>query len=144
MKKSEITRIILHSMRSIYYPNKEEYLDWMGYRITDNNRPTYHHIIKKEDLKKENKDVTPTVYNGAYLGKKSHEKLHLVEILDKDLYDCWNYVFKVINQMRTYPIPNVWKMVFSLQEQTEELLHQDTKVLIKKKRETARQKNVNF
>ena len=57
-------------MKKIYYPEGVEYIDWMGFRITEENKPSYHHIVKKEDLKKEHENYDATVDNGAYLGKK--------------------------------------------------------------------------
>jgi hypothetical protein len=141
VKKSELNRIVLHQMRKIYYPEKSEYMDWMGFRITEENKPSYHHIEKKVDLKKEEKNSDACIENGAYLGKKSHELLHKIEIHDKELYDSWNYVFLVINKMKCYPIEDVWKMVFALRERTEELFSKNPKELRKMKREVGHQKN---
>lgn len=140
MGKNDLNREILRQMRGIYYPKDKEYKDWMGYPITDNNKPSYHHIVKKEELKRLKQKTDATVKNGAYLGKRSHEKLHHIEILDEELYECWNYIFLVINRMKTYPIEDVWKMIEGLQNSSEELLHQDTKVLKKKKKEVGRRK----
>ena len=133
----------LERMRKIYYPTgEEENLDWMGYPITEENHPSYHHIVKVEELLRMRRCINPCVPNGAYLGKKSHEKLHHIEILDYELYLCWNYLFQLINRMKCYPLPDVWEMVKSLQKKTEELLqkseeelHQMKKTNIKKKRE---------
>ena len=83
-KRSELNRITLNNMKSIYYDKKYPYIDWMGYLITEENKPSYHHIIKQADLKKEKKETYATVENGAYLGKHSHEMLHHVEIIDKE------------------------------------------------------------
>ena len=141
-RKSEINRTVLHDMRKIYYREDTPYIDWMGYKITDENKPSYHHIEKKEDLKKEEKDPTASVENGAYLGKKSHELLHRIEIVDKDLYDSWNYLFLVINRMKCYPIEDLWKMVDILRQKTEELFSLDSKTLRKKRKETAKQKSM--
>ena len=118
---SEITR----KMKSIYYSDNNEYLDWMGFKITNDNYPSYHHIIKAEDLRKNDEDYIPTVSNGAYLGKKSHELLHRIEKLDKELYDSWNDLFLIINRMGIYPIDDVWKMVFELQEKSLEIDSKD-------------------
>lgn len=109
---------ILKQMKKIYYPKDKAYLDWMGFIITDINKPSYHHIKKAEDLKKDNESIQATVSNGAYLGKKSHELLHRIEIIDKDLYNSWNYIFSVINNMKRYPIDDIWKIIFELQEKS--------------------------
>lgn len=109
---------ILKQMKKIYYLKNKEYLDWMGFKITDINKPSYHHITKAEYLRKNNESYCATTENGAYLGKKSHELLHKIESIDKELYDSWNYIFLVINKMQIYPIDDVWDIIFELQEKT--------------------------
>lgn len=141
IKKCEENRNTLHDMRKIYYKSDTPYIDWMGFKITEENKPSYHHIEKQEDLKKEKKDTKATVENGAYLGKKSHELLHRIELVDKDLYESWNYIFLVINKMKCYPIEDVWKIIYNLREKTDELFSKDPKTLRKMKREVGNQKN---
>ena len=118
---------ILRRMKKIYYPEGTEYLDWMGFKITDNNIRTYHHITKAEDLKKEEKDYIPTISNGAYLSKKSHELLHRIEQRDRQLYEEWNKIFKLIVDIGTYPPDDVWNLIFELQEKTIEIDKNKTK-----------------
>ena len=136
--RSEINQLILHKMRKIYYPNNSEYIDWMGYKITEDNKPSYHHIEKKEILKRLKKNTSACIENGAYLGKHSHELLHRIEIVDKDLYESWNYLFLVINKMKTYPINDIWEMIYKLQKQSEELFQLDAKSLRKLRKITAK------
>ncbi len=123
MGKKNKNNIILNQMRDIYYPKEKRigkyYLDWMGYSIDEENTPSYHHIIKSSTLKSENKDSNPTLENGAYLGVQSHYVLHYIEKIDIELYNAWNYLFLLINKMKCYPIDDVWKMVFNLQEITD-------------------------
>lgn len=133
MKKSEINRIVLHELKSIFYPEGSEYIDWMGYPITNKNKPSYHHIEKACELRHKHEDDEATVENGAYLGKKSHEILHKIECYDPELYECWTYLFEVINNMGIYPIDDVWKMVYSLQAKTKDVLYKEHKTLSKKK-----------
>ena len=124
---------VLKKMREIYYKDISPRIDWMGYQITEDNKPSYHHIVKAETLKKNEEDYDATVENGAYLGKRSHELLHEIEQLDEDLYESWNNVFQVINECKSYPDEDVWKMVYYLRKETEELLveHKKSKSLIK-------------
>ena len=124
----KVNNDVLKQMKKIYYPKGSLYIDWMGFKVTEENKPSYHHIEKAEDLRNKNESDVATVENGAYLGKKSHELLHKIEIIDKDLYDSWNYIFSVINKMKTYPIEDVWNMVFELQEKSIKLLNKDKKV----------------
>jgi|GEM_PF-4609682 len=123
----KINNEVLKQMKKIYYPKGCYYIDWMGFKVTEENKPSYHHIEKAEDLRKKKESDIATVENGAYLGKKSHELLHKIEVIDKDLYDSWNYIFSVINRMRTYPIDDVWNMVFDLQEKSVKLIEKSFK-----------------
>lgn len=129
MKKSEIHRIILQELKKEFYPEGSKYVDWMGYPITNKNKPSYHHIEKACELRDKHKDDTATKENGAILGKKSHELLHQIEYIDHDLYECWNYLFLVINRMGVYPIDDVWKMIMTLREKTQKLLYNKEKTL---------------
>ena len=121
--KGTIRKKIMKQMKEIYYTNSKKYIDWMGYEINENNYPTYHHIEKRENLKKENKDIKATIENGAYLGIESHQMLHDIEKIDKDLYYSWNHLFLVINKMKCYPIDDVLKMIERLQKISEETIN---------------------
>lgn len=125
MKKREISNIVLSELIKEFYPEDSEIIDWMGSPITKKNKPTYHHIEKACDLKEKHKDYSPTLKNGAILGVKSHRKLNLLEFLDPDLYESWNYLFRVINGMGVYPIDDVWKMIYLLREKTNDLLYSE-------------------
>lgn len=128
MRENQINRIVLRQMKEVFYKDKTKpYIDWMGYPITDFNKPSYHHISKASDLKKNNHSSVATFDNGAYLGKTSHEILHRIEQVDKDLYDEWNYLFTVINRMRVYPIDDVLRMINCLKDATEELMYEKNK-----------------
>ncbi len=116
MREIDNRRDVLHKMRKKYFPKDKPYVDWMGFKITETNCPSYHHIEKAEDLRNDNESDRATLENGAYLGKKSHELLHVLEQIDGDLYTSWNYLFSLINRMGVYPIEDVWKMIYSLQE----------------------------
>lgn len=129
MRKSEVQQTILNELLETFYPNQEKLIDWMGFDITKKNKPTYHHIEKVADLRKMKKSDVATIRNGAILGKSSHEKLNKIEHLDHELYECWQYVFYVINNMGIYPIEDVWEMVYSLKEKTLTTLYQDNKRL---------------
>ena len=133
MNGSRNNQEILKKMRTIYYKDISPRYDWMGYLITEDNKPSYHHIVKAEELKKNEESYDATVENGAYLGKRSHELLHMIEQLDDDLYESWNNIFQVINEGKQYPNEDMWKMVYYLRKQTEELIdkHKKSKSLIK-------------
>lgn len=117
--KTKETRAILKEMKEIYYPDNksygEFYLDWMGYKLDEQNYPSYHHIEKASVLKQKNESAKPTISNGAYLGEYSHTALHYIKTIDPELYDAWNYLFLQINRMKCYPIDDIWKMIHHLQ-----------------------------
>ena len=116
-------------MKKIYYPKGSNYIDWMGLKITEDNKPSYHHIEKAENLRKINENDDATMENGAYLGKRSHELLHRIETKDYELYESWNYLFSLINKMKTYPIDDVWNLVNDLKEKTLKLDNEEVKKL---------------
>ena len=124
---------ILKEMKYIYYKEITPRLDWMGFLITEDNKPTYHHIYKKEYLKQEHKDYNANIENGAYLGKRSHELLHEVERIDHDLYVRWNKLFIIINNLRDYPSEDIWNIIFELQDLSVNLVieHKKSKSQIK-------------
>jgi hypothetical protein len=131
MNKAKERQLVLKAMKEIYYKDLSKRLDWMGYVITEYNKPTYHHIVKREELLKDNKDIGATLENGAYLGKRSHEMLHQIELIDHDLYECWNDLFLMINRMGIYPVEDVWKAIFHLRKLSEEAIQRQN---IKNKR----------
>ena len=120
--KASIRKKVMKQMKEIYYPEDKPYIDWMGYEINEDNYPTYHHIEKKEDLKRNGESIDPTIENGAYLGNLSHSALHYIEQIDKELYYSWNHLFLVINKMKCYPIDDVLKMIKNLQRLSEETI----------------------
>ena len=122
MRENKINNEILKQMKKIYYPKGELYIDWMGYRITDINKPSYHHIVKAETLKEQDLKTEATIENGAYLGKKSHELLHKIELLDKELYNSWNELFILINKEKKYPNEELISKIFELNNQTSKII----------------------
>lgn len=126
-KTIKLNNEILKQMRKIYYSKGDKYIDWMGFRITEVNKPSYHHIKKAEILRKENENDDATMENGAYLGKKSHELLHKIEMIDKDLYNAWNHLFLLINKTKKYPTEDIWNLVYNLKQTSINLLDEYNK-----------------
>jgi len=97
MKKNKNSET-LKEMEEIYYPNMQigdsKYLDWMGFEINYENKPSYHHIVKYSHQKSEKLAEKTTIENGAYLGEYSHIALHQIEKVDIYLYNRWNNLFK--------------------------------------------------
>ena len=124
MKKSK-NKEILNQMKEIYYKGMNigdsKYLDWMGFEITYENKPSYHHIIKLQKQKSEGIAELTTIENGAYLGEYSHTALHQIERVDINLYNRWNNLFKEIVEQGTYPTIDLWEKVFDLQVESIEL-----------------------
>ena len=133
MNKAKERQTVLKQMKQIYYTGIDNRIDWMGYPITEINKPSYHHIVKREDLLSRGESISATVENGAYLGKKSHEMLHLLEQIDYDLYLCWNDLFKVISNMRIYPVVLIWDTIYKMKIESENRINEyyNSKRLIK-------------
>lgn len=70
---------------------------WMGYKVSENNPFTYHHIIKAENGGKEE------IKNGAILTLNPHQYLHIIENYDFELYIYINNLLKKINEQGTMP-----------------------------------------
>ncbi len=111
----KVNNEVLKQMKKIFYPKGVPYFVWMGFKVTEENKPSYHHIEKAEDLRKKKESDIATLDNGAYLGKKSHELFHKIEMIDKELYNNWNELFLEINRLREYPSEDIWDKVFNLQ-----------------------------
>ena len=124
MNKAKQRQLVLKAMRQIYYGDMTTRYDWMGYLITEDNKPSYHHIVKREELLRQGESIEATVENGAYLGKRSHEMLHEIELIDHDLFECWNDLFLMINRMNIFPVNHVWEMIFNLKEISEDVLNE--------------------
>lgn len=131
MKNKRRRKEVLEEMKNIYYPNMKigdsKYLDWMGYPITNENTPSYHHIKKYIKIKSNKEAEQTTIENGAYLGEYSHIALHQIEKVDKNLYNRWNDLFKQIIIIGTYPNKETWSNIFNLQIESEELFNNNQK-----------------
>lgn len=125
----KVNNEVLKQMKKIFYPKGVPYFDWMGFKVTEENKPSYHHIEKAEDLRKKKESDIATLDNGAYLGKKSHELLHKIEMIDKELYNNWNELFLEINRLREYPSEDIWDKVFDLQTISIKIIEKSSKKL---------------
>ena len=122
MNKASVRKKVMKEMKDIFYNSDDEYIDWMGNKIDDINYPTYHHIEKREDLKKDGKDIEATIENGAYLGIISHQRLHDIEKIDLDLYYSWNKLFRLINDRRCYMSKEIFNMINELNRLSDDIL----------------------
>lgn len=128
-KTIEKNREIYELFKEIYYDRKTHLYDWMGNLITEDNHRTYHHIVKAEDQRENGESDTPTLENGAFLGKRSHEQLHRIEHLDKELYMMWNLLFREINDSRDVITDELWEKIFDLHDITEKVDKKNKKTL---------------
>lgn len=82
---------VMRDMLLIY--NNSAY-DWMGYKYSDYNYISYHHILEKRNGGNESID------NGALLSRTSHILLHRIEHYNYDLYLEWQNLFKYFNYLK--------------------------------------------
>lgn len=138
---SRKNKTILKMMRKLYYGNiraLSPHLDFMGYEIDERNYPTYHHIMKASDLKKNDLDYSATIDNGAYLGDLSHNFLHeVIEKNDLELYDDWTSLFyKIIETKSVFndEINSERKVLQKRSEELAEYVYKNTKKLTYKRK----------
>lgn len=86
---------------------------WMGYKVSQHNPYTFHHIKKKSDGGK------LVVSNGAVLTKYPHEYLHLIEDIDVEMYCYINAILKEINEQGFMPIDRQKKAINFILKQFE-------------------------
>lgn len=79
--------------------------DWLGFKITDNNPLTCHHIRKYHD------GGSSDVNNMALLTIAAHRYLHDIELFDIELYYKINNFLKEINTRRSYPSKEEYEMI---------------------------------
>ena len=81
-------RSVLCQMIRIFKPKN---MDWMGYKITNKNPYTYHHILERRYGGKE------VVENGAILSRNAHDHLNYLEVFVPEAYDDWQRFFRYLN-----------------------------------------------
>lgn len=95
-------------------------IDFMGYRITDRRKLSFHHLItSKKDGGKE------TIENGAILLRDPHDYLHIIEKSDKKIYRAIREQMIIENMKRQIYMPSIEKIDELLREY-EEVHSEDT------------------
>lgn len=82
---------VLVQLIRIFEPNGK---DWMGYKVTQNNPYTYHHI------KERRYGGGATIDNGAILTKEAHDRLNWLELYVPESYDDWQRFFRYVNSLK--------------------------------------------
>lgn len=73
-------------------------IDWMGYKLGENEMFSYHHLVPKRAGGKEN------INNGSILGdKSSHPYIHLIESVDFEMFRYITNMLYNINSQREMP-----------------------------------------
>ena len=73
-------------MRDLYDIYIENGIDIMNFEASKENKVTYHHIIKVEDLLLLGFPTKKTIENGIALTRIAHSYLHLIEDLAPDIF----------------------------------------------------------
>lgn len=75
-----------------------ENVDWMGYELGENEIFSYHHLVPKRKGGKE------SINNGSILGdKSSHPYIHLIEMVDYEMFKYITNMLYNINNQREMP-----------------------------------------
>ena len=78
-------------------------IDIFNYEANTENKVTYHHIIKKEELKLLGFPTRKTIENGIALTTNAHSYLHLIEDFAPDIFYHLNKIILLITKERRLP-----------------------------------------
>ena len=78
-------------------------IDVFSYEATPENKVTYHHIIKKEELSLLGFPTKKTIENGIALTRIAHSYLHLIEDFAPDIFYHLNKIILLITKERRLP-----------------------------------------
>ena len=115
---------IIEKMEIIY---KSYVNDWMGWEVTGRNCLTIHHLEEKR--RKKGKKLEIEYPNRALLTKEAHIILHDLERFYPELYEEYNYMFRIINEMQcplTFEIINI---MGALRERAEAALNTESELV---------------
>ena len=103
-------RDILEDMIYIY---QSKDIDWMGFKVTEDNPYTYHHIVEKRDGGKYD------IENGAILTKKAHEYLNYLDLYSPEAYGEYQKMFRYINAINGPISDDVYEDIYYLAYEVE-------------------------
>ncbi len=103
MKRKYLTEGKVIDILTLIYIEKG--MDIFNYQITNNNKLTYHHIIKIEELKSLGFPTTKTIENGIMLTNYAHSYLHLIEEFAPDIFYHLNKIILLIT--KEYRLPTL-------------------------------------
>lgn len=86
---------VLNKMIRIYKPKD---IDWMGFKMTNDNPYTFHHIIEHRD------GGLCEITNGAILTDSAHRYLNYLDLYIPEAYEEYQKIFRFINSLNG-PIP---------------------------------------
>ncbi len=90
-------------MKDLYDAYILDGIDIFNYEASNQNKITYHHIIKVEDLKLLEFPTKKTFENGIALTKIGHSYLHLIEDFAPDIFYHLNQIILLITKERRLP-----------------------------------------
>lgn len=90
-------------MRDLYDIYIENGIDIMNFEASKENKVTYHHIIKVEDLLLLGFPTKKTIENGIALTRIAHSYLHLIEDFAPDIFYHLNKIILLITKERRLP-----------------------------------------
>lgn len=86
-------------------------MDFMGYRITDPRRLSFHHLIVPK-----RKGGKETIENGALLMRNAHDYLHIIEGADKEVYEAIQREMVLENKSREIMMASIERIDAILNE----------------------------
>jgi len=90
-KQEKVYSNVLLRMIDMYEPGDE---DWMGFKLTNDNTYTFHHIRERRA------GGTEELENGAILTRFGHQFLNHLDSHNKRAYNDYQAIFRKINKSR--------------------------------------------
>lgn len=92
---------VMRILSDIYLDNG---VDIFNYKVSPENKVSYHHIIKREELIALGFPTTKNLENGIVLSRDAHTYLHLIEDFAPDIFYHLNKIILLIT--KEYRLPN--------------------------------------
>ncbi len=99
---------VMHNLCKLYIKDDT---DILGFKASQENYITYHHIIHVEDLDLLGFPTKKTIENGIALTRHAHSYLHLIEDFAPDIFNQINKIILLITKERRYPNPDEIELI---------------------------------
>lgn len=103
-------------------------IDILNFKASKENKITYHHIIKVEELKLLGFPTKKTLKNGIALTRIGHSYLHLIEDFAPDIFYHLNKIILLITKEQRLPTKEERNLIEIFLEAFEHRMHEYYKI----------------